>query len=88
MSTAAVSPDDKILGRLKAPETFWSLTWRRFRKHRLAVAGGLVLSGMTLACLVVPLFVSEQDSLRLNFAETRKSHRVCSPVGRALGAPG
>jgi peptide/nickel transport system permease protein len=30
--------------------------WRRFRRHRLAVAGGVILIAMTLAVLLAPLF--------------------------------
>ena len=55
--------------RLPPPQSFWRLTWRRFRKHRLAVGSGLFLILLVLACAAVPVFVGQQESLELNFAE-------------------
>ena len=44
-----------------------SRTWRRFRRHRLALAGTLVLAALFLSAALVSLFVSEEESLRLSF---------------------
>ena len=65
MSAAAVA----VGARRRAPETFWGLTWRRFRRHRLALVGASTLVLLTLATLCVPLVVPERESLRRNFAE-------------------
>lgn len=54
--------------RRERSEGFWAQTWRRFRRHRLAVASGVVLLVLGLACLVVPLFVSPAASVKLDFA--------------------
>jgi peptide/nickel transport system permease protein len=35
-------------------ESFWGVVWRRFRKHKLAVGGGIVLIVIILACLFAP----------------------------------
>ena len=58
-------------------EGFWAQTWRRFRRHRLAVASGVVLIVMGLACLLVPAFVSKAASVKLDFA-----HKLEPPSGQ------
>jgi peptide/nickel transport system permease protein len=41
--------------RLGPPRTLWGDVWRRFRRHRLAVAGALTLGLIVLATLIGPL---------------------------------
>jgi peptide/nickel transport system permease protein len=74
MSTAAVALE-------RPPETFLSLTWRRFRRHRLAVASGVFLALLTLACALVALVVGEQESLALNFARKLQGPSLSLPFG-------
>jgi len=39
----------------KPPETLSSITWRHFRKHRLAIAGSIVLALLVLGVIFVPI---------------------------------
>jgi peptide/nickel transport system permease protein len=39
----------------RAVNSLWSEAWRRFRRHRLAVVGGVILGAMVLAVIVGPL---------------------------------
>jgi len=41
--------------RRRAPKSLWQETWRRFRRHRLAIVGASVLAVMVVAVLVGPL---------------------------------
>ena len=41
--------------RRRAPKSLWQDTWRRFRRHRLAIVGASVLAVMVVAVLVGPL---------------------------------
>jgi len=46
-------------------ESQWIVVWRRFRKHRLAVAGGLVLITLTLAAVLAP-FIAPYNPIQQN----------------------
>lgn len=37
-------------------ESPWKIIWRRFRKHRLAVAGMVIIGVIALACYLAPLY--------------------------------
>src|SRR5262245_53306856 len=52
-TTEAVVPTVSI-GRASGADSLWSETWRRFRRHHLAILGGLVLALMVLAVVVGP----------------------------------
>jgi len=39
----------------RAATSMWSESWRRFKRHRLAAVGGIIISAMVLAVLVGPL---------------------------------
>jgi peptide/nickel transport system permease protein len=65
----------------RAPASYWALTWRRFRKHRLAVVSGAFLVALVLACVAIRLIVPEQDSLQLNFAEKLQPPSSRHPFG-------
>ena len=39
-----------------ASRTIWALTWRRFRKNRMAVAGGVILAGLYFIALFAQFF--------------------------------
>ncbi len=48
-------PGAVALADRRAAETLWTETWRRFRRHRLAIIGSLVLTLLVLAVLLGPL---------------------------------
>ncbi len=48
-------PGAVVLADRRAAETLWTETWRRFRRHRLAIIGSLVLTLLVLAVLLGPL---------------------------------
>jgi peptide/nickel transport system permease protein len=54
---ASATADGVAFARARArPFSPGREAWRRFRRHRLAVAGGAILIAMTLAVLLAPLF--------------------------------
>src|SRR5215510_6191234 len=53
--TGAV-PASIPLTRRRATKTLWQETWRRFRRHRLAIGGTCILALMVTAVLAGPLF--------------------------------
>ncbi len=68
--TASLLPDE-----LEAPPlTLWQLTWRRFRRHRMAMFGILTLFLLVLYCFGGALFLSEADA-----NATRTSDRLLAP---------
>lgn len=62
-------------------ETFWSQTWRRFRKHRMAVISGLLLLVIGASCVAVPLFVSPKESVKLDFKQKLQPPSLAHPFG-------
>jgi peptide/nickel transport system permease protein len=42
--------------RPQSKQTYWSLTWRRFRRSRVGVIGAAVIVALYLVCLVLPEF--------------------------------
>jgi peptide/nickel transport system permease protein len=57
------------------PLTLTQLTWRRFRRHKMAIIGSLVLIGLLLYSILGVFFYSEADS---NFTETE--NRLAAPT--------
>ena len=55
--------------RLDRVETYWGLVWRRFRRHRLALAAGVALLVLGLTCAAIPLVVPPQESLEMDFSQ-------------------
>lgn len=66
---------------LDRAETFRGLVWKRFRKHRLAVAAGIVLLVLGLACLTITLIVPPEASLHMDFANKLQSPSFAHPFG-------
>ncbi len=52
-----------IPGRLREQETMRGMVWRRFRKHKPALAGLLTVGLVTLACALVP-WATNYDALK------------------------
>jgi peptide/nickel transport system permease protein len=46
-------------------ESYWKLIWRRFRKHKLAVAGMIVISLISLACIFASV-IAPYDPISIN----------------------
>jgi peptide/nickel transport system permease protein len=59
----------------------WMIAWRRFRRHRLAMFSLLVLGLFALASLLVPLFVTERQSNRINLANSLQPPSMQHPFG-------
>src|SRR5581483_3799008 len=53
--TSAARTDVATMERLGPPRTLWGDAWRRFRRHKLAMAGGIVLIVFIIAALIGPL---------------------------------
>lgn len=64
-------------GFARPPEGQAAMAWRRFRKHRLAAASGLVLGVFVVACVLAPLLAphgyTDQD-LSSTFASPNRSY--------------
>ncbi len=54
MATTAIKVEERLA---PAEPSQLSLTWRRFRKHKLGVAGMVTLIIMVLACIFVPIII-------------------------------
>jgi peptide/nickel transport system permease protein len=67
--------------RASESQSLAGLVWRRFRRHRLAVMGSVVLLVLFAASFGVPLVVSEADANRLNMAERLESPSAAHPFG-------
>ena len=57
---ARAEPDDSERVYLATP---WQLTWWRFRKHKLAVAAGIVLLAFYLGALLAPFLATAPPTL-------------------------
>jgi peptide/nickel transport system permease protein len=74
---ASVTLDGVVLG---SPRTLWGDAWRRFRKHKLAMAGATVLLFFILAVLFGP-FLWRLDREAIDFAESMTSSSLKHPMG-------
>ena len=68
---------DTVLG---PPRTLWGDAWRRFRKHKLAMAGAAVLLFFVLAVLLGPL-LWRVDREAIDFAESMSGSTLKHPMG-------
>ena len=55
--TVSVAPVGARAWTMRRQDSMWRLTWRRFRKHKLAMASALVLAAIVVGCVCVPLVV-------------------------------
>jgi len=72
---ARVGPD-----RAHSADSLWSETWRRFRRHHLAIFGGVVLGMMVVAVLVGP-FVYRVPIDAIDFKAKLKGPSWAHPLG-------
>jgi peptide/nickel transport system permease protein len=68
------------LGRARGTDSLWSETWRRFRRHHLAILGGLVLAVMVVAVLVGP-FVYRVPIDAIDFKAKLRGPSWAHPLG-------
>ncbi len=70
--TASVGAGSQVSGQLaqrqRAPRTLWGDAWRRFRRHRLAMAASVVLLTMIVICVLGPL-VYPPSPTRIDFSK-------------------
>ena len=69
------------LRRQGGAESMSRLVWRRFRRHRLALAGMAILLALSLFAFAVPLFVAEDAANRLVVTEILRPPSVAHPFG-------
>lgn len=62
---------DNWAARMRPPESLKAKVWRRFRKHKLAVAGLLAVALLSLACVLVP-WITRYDPLKTNVDRIRE----------------
>jgi peptide/nickel transport system permease protein len=74
------SPTGKAVSTAARPASRGSETWRRFRRHRLAMAGAFILSLMGLGVIIGPLLwpVPIND---IDFAATLQDPSLAHPFG-------
>src|SRR5690242_18232141 len=66
--------------RRARPATPWTEAWRRFRRHRLAVASSVLLLAMILAVIVGP-FVWRVQINEIDFAAMLNGPSWAHPLG-------
>ena len=66
--------------RVYPPRTLWRDAWRRYRRHRLAMAGSLVLMILTLSTLVGP-FVYPRPIDAIDFSVQLVGPTLMHPLG-------
>src|SRR5262245_16166788 len=74
---AATTLTDVALG---PPRTLWGDAWRRFRKHKLAMAGAIVLFSLIVAVLFGPL-IWRVDPEAIDFSEAMSGSSLEHPMG-------
>ena len=74
------SPSGKAASPAGRPVSWGSETWRRFRRHRLAMAGAFILSlmciGVMFGSLLWPVAINDID-----FAATLQGPSLAHPFG-------
>ena len=66
---------------VREPESMRQLYWRRFRRHRLAVASTLVVLMLAGICYSVPFFVSEEVGNVIDMNAFRQPPSLEHPFG-------
>jgi len=79
-ATSEAVPAEISLGRRRGADTLWVETWRRFRRHRLAIFGMAVLAVMVAAVLLGP-FIYRVPIDEIDFKAKLKSPSWAHPLG-------
>jgi peptide/nickel transport system permease protein len=69
------------LRQVSGTDSMASLVWRRFRRHRLALAGLAILATLAALAFGVPLFVPEAAANRLVVTEIQQPPSLAHPFG-------
>jgi peptide/nickel transport system permease protein len=77
--SGAVVPGVRVVAARRS-DSLWLESWRRFRRHRLAVLGGVVLGFMVLAVLAGP-FVYRVPIDEIDFKAKLKGPSQAHPLG-------
>lgn len=64
-------------------ESYWKVVFKRFRKHKLAVGGAVVIIVILLACFLAP-WVAPYDPLEINKDENGAIYRNAPPSTKFL----
>jgi peptide/nickel transport system permease protein len=78
-TSEAIAPDIGFR-RARGADTLWSETWRRFRRHHLAIFGGIVFVAMVAAVLLGP-FIYRVPIDEIDFKAKLKSPSWAHPLG-------
>jgi peptide/nickel transport system permease protein len=76
-ATAELTPTPKTKARQFSP---WQDAWRRFRRHRLALASTVILLALVLAVLLMP-FIWKVAINEIDFTARLKSPSLAHPFG-------
>ena len=75
-----VSPIAEVAARRPLSHSPWAEAWRRFKRHRLALAGAVLLILMTLAVLIGP-FVWQVPINEIDFGAKLQGPSWKHPLG-------
>src|SRR5689334_1188113 len=81
MATTHASSLHVSAAKPQATPSLSTLAWRRFRRHRLALLGGTLLSIIVGVCLVGPLLVPESAANRVDPTLFRAPPSLAHPFG-------
>jgi oligopeptide transport system permease protein len=70
LSPAQLPSADVTVDQLEHGHSPWNDAWARLRKNKLAVAGGLILLGLTLLCVFGPIFSQSYQDQNLDLGAT------------------
>jgi peptide/nickel transport system permease protein len=66
--------------RSKKPRSLWSDAWRQFRRHKLAMAGLVILAFLTISVLIGPL-LWDKSRTAIDFSAAMQSPTMEHPMG-------
>jgi len=76
--------------KMRAPESLWSMTWRRFIRHPMAVAGAVIMAVMIVLIVAAPItarYSPTDQNLRARFQPPSAEHWMgTDELGRDLWA--
>jgi peptide/nickel transport system permease protein len=65
MSESSLATEMAVSSNLPASPSFWLLTWRQFRKHKLSMAGAALLLVFVTAAILAPLLPEDPNIVNL-----------------------